>query len=149
MGEVLETSGIRLGHHPRLCGEYRSRLVCNELGPCHETAEPRWSCRGSDGGEPDIALTASPDSQPCADQTTLRPLVRPASAGRTAILAENWRVVSLGHAMRLHNRAGVATGATSSSCNANRRPETSMKPLTAKPTPFVLNTQIHNQEKHF
>ena len=84
----------------------------------------------------------------CADQTALRPLVRPASAGRTAILAENWRVVSLGHAMRLQNRAGVATGATSSSCNANRRPETSMKPLTAKPTPFVLHTQIHITKKN-
>ena len=39
------------------------KLASGQLSTCHETVEPRWACRGSDRGEPDIGSTESPNSQ--------------------------------------------------------------------------------------
>ena len=56
----ISTAGwaVLSGHVDHACG----KLASGQLGTCHETVEPRWDCRGSDRGEPDIGSTVSPNS---------------------------------------------------------------------------------------
>ena len=48
----ISTAGwaVLSGHVDHPCG----KLASGQLSTCHETVEPRWDCRGSDRGEPDI-----------------------------------------------------------------------------------------------
>ena len=57
----ISTAGwaVLSGYVDHACG----KLASGQLSTCHETVEPRWACRGSDRGEPDIGSTVSPNSQ--------------------------------------------------------------------------------------
>ena len=57
----ISTAGwaVLSGYVDHACG----KLASGQLSTCHETVEPRWDCRGSDRGEPDIGSTVSPNSQ--------------------------------------------------------------------------------------
>ena len=94
----ISTAGwaVLSGHVDHPCG----KLASGQLSTCHETVEPRWACRGSDRGAPDIGSTVSSNSQ-CADQTASQRLVKRSSAGMSIIPAANWRRGSSAHVTRL------------------------------------------------
>ena len=63
----ISTAGwaVLSGYVDHTCG----KLASGQLSTCHETVEPRWSCRGSDRGDPDIG-DGVPYSPSCGPDRT-------------------------------------------------------------------------------
>ena len=78
------------------------KLASGQLSTCHETVEPRWACRGSDRGEPDMnRINGVPEFSVARTRTASQRLVGPSSAGMSIMPAANWRRGSSAHVMRL------------------------------------------------